>query len=219
MNYKLIGTNHISKQSKEDIKKEFSDYKPDIIAVELDLNRYKTLKSKQNQKISITSIKTIGITGYLFALIGRIVQKKLGKIMNVEPGEEMLLATNLAKKNKLKLYLIDQDIRITLKNLSKKVSFKEKMKMLKDLIISPFSKNKIKIDLSKVPEKEILENLMEEFKQKYPGTYKALLEDRNKYMAKQIIKINQLNPEQKIMIVIGAGHQKGIEEILQNARA
>ena len=218
MNYKLVGTNHISNQSKQEIKKEFSEYMPDIIAVELDLNRYKALKNKEKQKLSLSAIKTIGLTGYLFALIGRIVQNKLGKIMNVQPGEEMFLATTLAKQNKLKLFLIDQDIRVTLRNLSKKVSTKEKLRMLKDLLLAPFSKNKTKIDISKVPPEEILKKIMVEFQTKYSQTYKVLLEDRNHYMANQIKKISQLHPDQKILVVIGAGHQRGMLKILENAR-
>jgi len=46
----------------------------------------------------------------------------------------MKTAVELAKKNNKKITLIDRDIDITLKRFSKKFSFKEKMRLLKDLL-------------------------------------------------------------------------------------
>ena len=42
--------------------------------------------------------------------------KKLGKIVNTKPGDEMRAAIKLAKENNIKIALIDQRIEITLKN-------------------------------------------------------------------------------------------------------
>ena len=42
----------------------------------------------------------VGIKGFLFAILGRWVSKKLGNLVGVKPGSEMLTAMKLAKKHK-----------------------------------------------------------------------------------------------------------------------
>ena len=51
-------------------------------------------------------------------------------------------------------------------------------------------------------------------KKKYPNVYSILVEERNKKIANNIVRLMQKNPEAKILIVIGAGHEEGmLEEI------
>ncbi|MFT4261669.1 MAG: TraB/GumN family protein [Candidatus Woesearchaeota archaeon] len=216
--YTIVGTSHVSHESKELIKKTFSEFKPDIIAVELDRHRYKAMLSKEKPSLNPSSIFKIGFLGYLFAIIGRFVQKRVGKITGMNPGEEMLLGTQLAKNNKLLLCLIDQDIQKTLKTMSKKVRFKERMRLLKDLIFP--NKKKIKIDINKIPKDQLIINLLTEMKTRYPGLYSALVDDRNKFMARQVFGILNKFPEKKLMVIVGAGHKEGmqkyIDELISN---
>ena len=65
----IVGTSHISKQSLDDIKKEFLDFKPAIICVELDKQRLHTLMSGDQSKVSWKAIRQIGVRGYLFIII------------------------------------------------------------------------------------------------------------------------------------------------------
>ena len=215
--YMLIGTSHVAQESKQKIKKAFSEFQPDIIAIELDKQRYSALVNKEKSSMGISAIRQLGITGYLFALIGKFVQKRVGNMVGMNPGEEMLLGATLAKNNKLQLALIDQDVKITLRGLSKKVPFSEKMRMVKDFLFAPFSKQeKVKLDLTKVPPSELIEKLMGQMRKSYPRFYAVLVEDRNKYMAKQIFLILRNNPEKKIMAIVGAGHEEGIHRNLNS---
>ena len=43
MEIKIIGTSHISKDSVTEIKRSIKEFEPDIVCVELDINRYKSL--------------------------------------------------------------------------------------------------------------------------------------------------------------------------------
>ncbi len=215
-NYEIIGTSHVSPESKQKIKQAFTEYKPSIIAIELDKQRLYALTHKETQKLKITAIKKIGITGYLFAVIGRALQKKLGNLVGMNPGEDMLLGFTLAKNNNIRLELIDQDAAITLSNMSKKVKFSEKMKILFDILLSPFSKQKIKIDISKVPPQELINKILEQMKHRYSGLYKVLLDDRNRYMAKKIYSIIKTTPDAKILVIVGAGHVEGIRKHLES---
>ena len=67
-------------------------------------------------------------------MIGAGAGKKLGKMVGVAPGSEMKKAVRLAKKNKIKLALIDQDIEITLKRFSKSLTWCEKWNFSVDVI-------------------------------------------------------------------------------------
>jgi len=215
-NLKIIGTSHVSKESQVAIKEAFAKFHPDIIAIELDKQRLTGLLSNQKSKLGVSAIGKLGITGYLFAVIGRALQGKIGDLVGTNPGEEMLLGARLARNNNLPLALIDQDVQTTLRNLSKRISAKEKWRIAFDIIFSPFRKQeRIKIDISKVPPGELIERLMGQMKERYPGFYRVLLEDRNKVMAKKLFIILRNNPEKKVIAIVGAGHVQGIKQQLK----
>jgi len=214
-NLRLIGTSHISLESKDKIKAEFLDFKPDIICIELDKNRYYAL-SNPDVKRGKPSIKQLGMTGYLFAVIGRVLQKKLGNLTGMNPGDEMLMGATLARQNKLKLELIDQDAALTMRNMSKKVKFSEKMKIVLDVFISPFSKKmRLKIDINKIPEDEVIIRILTLMKDRYPGFYRVLIDDRNSFMAKKIYLLMKDNPDKRVMAIVGAGHIDGMRKKLK----
>lgn len=218
-NLVIIGTSHISKESKERIISQFSEFKPDIICIELDRNRFHALMNPQKQR-GKPSIVQLGVTGYIFAVLGKALQKKLGNMTGMNPGEEMLLGATLAKNNRLRLELIDQDAAVTLRNLSKKVTFREKLRIVQDMFISPFSKKmRMKIDIHKIPDEEVIIKVMTMMKGRYPGFYNVLLEDRNRFMAKKIYMMMRNNPSKKILAIVGAGHVEGIKKHLNSLEA
>ncbi len=214
-NLTIIGTSHISIESINEIIDFVNNYKPEIIALELDPKRYLALT--QGKKHDFRDIIKVGLKGYLINIIGAYIEKKLGKLVGVKPGSEMLTAINLAKKHNLKIALIDQDILITLKKLTK-ISLKEKFKIIKDIILGlAFKKGEvIKVDLTKVPSQELIGKLVKKVKNAYPGVYNILIKERNELMAKALNKITNLNQDSKILAVIGAGHEKEVIRIIRS---
>ncbi|MEM4259709.1 MAG: TraB family protein [Candidatus Woesearchaeota archaeon] len=218
MHYKnlfIIGTSHISKDSVNEIKKRASELNPDIIAIELDKHRLSALISNAKPDYSIKNISKIGFKGYLFAIIGGYFQKKLGEIVGVKPGSDMYVAVKFSQENHKILALIDQDINITLKKLSKNIKFKEKIRFIWDLLTSWFQP-KIKIDISKVPEDELVRQLMRILKKNYPNIYYTLVDERNKIMSRRLVKLMRENPDKKILCVIGAGHKEELMKMVKN---
>ncbi|MBU0615767.1 MAG: TraB domain-containing protein [Nanoarchaeota archaeon] len=215
-NLTLIGTSHIARQSLKDVKVAIELGQPDIICLELDIKRYHGIQEKKKGQISLYDIKRVGLKGFLFSLLGAWAEKKLGNMVGVAPGSEMLTAIKLAKKYKKQISLIDQDIEITLKKLSKAISWKERWNFISDIIKAfIFRKNKIEFDLSKVPSKEIIGKLIGEVKQKYPNIYRVLVQERNEIMAKNLAHLMAKNPEKKILAIIGAGHEEEMLELIE----
>jgi len=213
MNYKnlmVIGTSHIAKQSLEDVKEAIEGWKPDIVALELDKRRLYSLFRKPG-KIRIYDIKRIGIKGFIFFLVGAWAEKKLGDMVGVAPGSEMKNAIGLARKNNIKIALIDQDIEITLRRFSKSLTWKEKWNFFVDILKSIFSRKKaIDFDLTKVPSKKIIKKLIDYVKKRYPNVYKVLIEERNNVMANNLHNVMSEHPDKKILAIIGAGHEDDI---------
>jgi len=221
MNIQIIGTSHIAAQSINEIKTAVKTDKPDIIAVELDFQRASALMAEQKNKVKLSDILKIGVKSYLFVKIGQYVQQKLGQMVGVAPGSEMKTALELARKEKLEIALIDQPIQTTLKNFSKELTWKEKFRFIGDIFKGIlFKKKQMKelglenLDLSKVPQEEIIEKMMIPLKTRYPNIYKTLVADRNRYMVKKLIQLLRKNPDKKILVIVGAGHKSGMEELL-----
>ncbi len=213
-NLTLIGTSHISIESVKLVEKVILEKKPDIVALELDQPRFFSLISGKKRKLSIKDIKNLGIKGFLINLIGAWIEKKLGELVGTPPGSEMIKAIESANKVKAKIALIDRDIRVTLKRLNKKITFKEKIHFLKD-IIKGFIRREtvVKFDLRKVPNDEVIENLIKKVKKDYPSFYNVLIDERNKYMSKNLYKLMTLN--KNIVAIVGAGHEKEMIAIIK----
>jgi len=215
-NVTVIGTSHIAQQSLDDVKAVFKKENPDIICLELDRQRLYALLHNEKRRVKIRDIFKIGIKGFLFALLGAYAEKKLGQIVGVSPGSEMILAAQIAKKQKKKIALIDQDIRITLKKLSKKITWKEKWFFLVDILKAVvFRKSEINFDLTKVPSKKVVAALVGKVKKRYPSVYQVIIKERNYYMAKRLAEIKEHHSDKKIVAFVGAGHEEEIIIIMK----
>ncbi|RLE47883.1 hypothetical protein DRJ25_01300 [Candidatus Woesearchaeota archaeon] len=214
-NVVFIGTSHISPESIRDVKRIIASKKPVVVAIELDRKRLSALLSKKKRKLSLADIGRIGLKGWLFALFGQWIQKKLGKKLGVLPGSEMLAAYKAAKQNGCHVALVDQDIEKTLRNFSRRLSWKERWHFLVDAIKGLVFKKGVKFDLRKIPEDALIERLISELKVRYPNIYKVLIEDRNKVIARNLCRIIVRFPDQVIVVVLGAGHVREVKELVK----
>jgi len=168
----LIGTSHIAEQSIQEVRSAVEAEKPGIIAIELDKKRLAGLLDKSHKRLKLKEIFRLGVKAYLFILIASYIQKKLGRIVGVDPGSEMLEAVKLANKTKSQLALIDQDITITLYKFSKAFTWKERWNFFVDILKGLFfKKNQIKelgidtFDITKVPSKKVIAKLLKNVKE------------------------------------------------------
>lgn len=223
MKYKnlyVLGTSHIAKQSVKEVKDFMKNKKPDILALELDRQRLAAMFEKEKHRPRLRDIRKIGIKGFLFNILGAWAEKKLGKETGVAPGSEMKTAFELAKKSKIRVYLVDQDISVTLAKISKVLTWKEKWNFFVDVFKAVIlRKREVVFDLTKVPSQKVIKKLTSKVKKRYPNLYYVLVDERNKIMAKNLAKLMNNHPDEKILAVLGAGHEKELIEIIKNELA
>ena len=218
-NLTIVGTSHIAISSVKEVKKIIEEtLQPEIVAVELDKKRVIAMFQEKKRKLRLRDIRHIGFKGFIFNAFGAWVEDKLGKVVGVKPGTDMKQAIISAQKVNAKVALIDQDINITLKRLSKELTWREKFRFVGEIIGSIFKRKKamIKFDLRKVPGKDIIKKLTKQLEQKYPSVYKVLIAERNTVMSKGLYKLMTLEPNSKIVAVVGAGHEDDLIDLVKN---
>ena len=218
-NLLVVGTSHIARESVEAVKKIIQERKPNIVAVELDRKRLAAVLGQvKKRKIRLRDIRNIGIKGVLFNAFGAWVENKLGKIVDIKPGADMKAAIQAAEEIKADVALIDQDIEVTLKRISEELTWREKGRFLKEIIVSIFTKKekRIEFDLTKVPSADIIKKLTKKLEKTYPSLYKVLITERNEHMAKSLYKLMRERKEEKIIVIVGAGHEEDIVELIKH---
>lgn len=215
----LIGTAHVSDESIHNVEKTIMEIDPDLIAVELDKDRFLSIMNNGNSKnadninnIDILKIIKEGKIGlFLIHTILANFQKKIGEQFGIKPGSEMKKAVDLAILYNKPVSLIDRPINITLSRVMNKMTLKEKMDVLLGLLTE---KNDIEID-----EKSLnnminnAEDLILMLKEVSPAIYEVLVDERDKFMARNIFESSK--GKEKIVAVVGAGHLNGIANYLR----
>lgn len=214
---KIIGTAHVSQPSVEEVRTAILDGEPDVVAVELDPNRYHNLMNEkkgvneENKKPKISEIiKGNNLTLFLVSAFLSYFQKKIGDELGVKPGAEMMVAIESAEQVGAKIALIDRDIQITLQRALNQMSLWEKLKFFYGILGSFFSKDDELEDLESIKEGDALAEVMEYFQKMSPKAYQVLVKERDAYMAQML-----LNQEGDVVAVVGAGHQEGIQHYLE----
>ena len=212
----IIGTSHIARESVVQVKEVIENLQPSFVAVELDEARARSLLNKKSAGSFLwRDIKKIGLKGFLFSLIGAYVEKKLGERVGSAPGSEMKAAIFAARKIGAQVVLIDQDIQTTLRRFSQRLSWKEKWRLLVDVVKGLFGFGQtFSFDLSRVPAKDVMKRLIAEVKSRYPNMYGVLVVERNVVMAKNLVRVLRHAPNARIVAVVGAGHEEEIKKLV-----
>ncbi|RLG69009.1 MAG: TraB family protein [Methanobacteriota archaeon] len=198
----LVGTGHVMRSSAKAARQAIRDYDPDIVAVELDMTRFRALGKRVKPSLG-KALKSKNKAEGLGYLALHSFQQKAGKAMNMSPGRDLLAAVDEAKKQRVPVYLIDRDIRVTMRRLTRQLTLRDKLNLVKSLVLGLFGLSKE--DISEVMENK--DSLMHEFKKELPTMYRVLVTERDKYMASMLLSA----PPGRVVVVVGAGHLDGIE--------
>ena len=207
----IVGVSHVSPESIDRVKRVIEEIRPDAVAVELCRRRYEYLTKSNQLKVDILQAIKGNVFLFLFQLILTYFQKSIARKFDIEPGSEMIAAIKKANEIGATIILVDRDLSITLRKFWKSLSLLEKIKLLlyliRDIIKSP------EVDVNKIAEKNVVDNLLNSFKQAFPKASRVLIDERDLFMALKLIQA--MKKYDKIVAVVGAGHKRGLAELIE----
>jgi len=197
----LIGIAHVINIRKA-IERIIEVSQPNIICVELDRQRYEALSSGE-----------LGADmPFLYRMLSNF-QKNVAKKYGSSVGDEMLAAIDAAQALKLPVAFIDVPSAKGGQTILDSLSFKEKAGLILSAIGGMFvGKKRIEKELEKFQKEP--EKYMDAIGKKYPEIKKVLIDQRDKYMSMNILKLSKKYAH--VFAVVGDGHVTGIAKILKN---
>ncbi|MDR2193834.1 MAG: TraB/GumN family protein [Treponema sp.] len=223
----LIGTAHISKESIEDVTRVIKEEKPDMVCVELDEGRYNAMMEKDNwERLDVAKILKEG-KGFL--LIANLVlsgfQRRLGKELGVQPGEEMKAAVITAKEAGIPFTLCDREIQVTLHRAWGNCNFWNKCKLLSTLLSSAFTTETVsEEEIEKLKQHSEIDSMMNALAARLLPVKVTLIDERDQYLAAKIwanraSTAGGAASATTVAAVVGAGHLTGIQMHLERIAA
>ena len=209
---RLVGTAHVSQKSVEEVRSAIEEFLPDIVGVELDRGRFISL-TQETAEPSVAEILKGGNFGQLLVQwVLTYIQQRIGAETGVKPGSEMIAAIEEAEAHQKPVALIDRDIRITLARFWGKMGVWEKIKLVGALIYSLVSVEGEKIDVDEFTDQDVVSAAMVEFRKFSPRGAQALIDERDAYLAHQVLMLT--GRYERVLAVVGAGHIQGVQRYL-----
>jgi len=214
---KIVGTAHVSQKSVEEVEAAIEEFNPEVVAIELDQSRFSALKKLARDPTVNDVLEVKNFNSLLVQWLLAYLQRKIGVDVGVEPGAEMKAAIAGAESRGIAIALVDRDIRLTLLRFWKSLGFVEKLKMFYALIVSIAEiDNGQEIDIESLKQQDVIDAVMEEFRKFSPNGARALIDERDAYIAHQLILLKAQRPDGKILAVVGAGHMQGVKNYLES---
>jgi pheromone shutdown-related protein TraB len=204
----LIGTGHVFKLSNQ-LLNIFDKINPNALCVELDSQRYQALLLKQTdpEKYKESAKKL----PYFYRILSQF-QENMAERYGVKPGDEMMTTINYAHAHQIPLVCIDMHAQSMFSTMLKTMPITEKMKFFLSGLGSIFVR-KDNIDQQVKNITNDVDSYLSIIGDKFPTIKKILIDERNKYMAQNIIKLQ--DTYEHIIAVMGDGHIPGIKTILK----
>ena len=215
--FTLLGTAHVSQASVDAVHAALAHGSYDTIAVELDEQRHKALTDPDAlAKLDLFQILREGKTGLVAANLALAAyQRRLAEQLGVEPGAELKAAATGATERGLRLSLIDRDVGITLKRAFRGLGFWGRTKLMAGLAASLFADEEVEAgEIEKLKEGDFLESSFGEFAASSPPLYRAVIAERDRFMAARLRQVGA-DGARNVLAIVGAGHLKGLAEHLR----
>ena len=210
----LVGTAHVSQDSVDEVRRVIDEEQPDHICLELDKGRYESKTKEQSYaNMNLTKVFKEGKTFRVLANTALAsFQKKMGNQTGSAPGEEIIGASRIAEEKGIPYSFCDREIATTLKRAWAKSNLWNKAKLIGTLLSSAFDKEEFKPEeLEELKKSDTLQEMMNELAKELPGAKEALIDERDRYLATNIMEA----PGHKKVAVIGAGHANGIIKTIE----
>jgi pheromone shutdown-related protein TraB len=217
--YVVLGTAHVSRASVAAVEALVANEAFDAVAIELCPSRAEGMRNPEAFKqMDLFQVIRQGKVGMVAAsLVLSSFQQRLAAQYGIQPGAEMKAAMDGAEQASLPVWLIDREVGTTLKRAWRSVGVWSRFGLLGGLIASVFEREQVdEKEIEKLKEGDLLESAFGEFAQSSAALYGSLIAERDAFMAARLREQAQLAPAvRRVLVVIGAGHLKGLCEQLR----
>jgi len=204
----LIGTGHVFDLSKQ-ITDIFDQKQPNILCIELDEQRYQGLMLKQANPVKYQEASKN--QPVIYKLLARF-QDGIANEYGVKAGQEMITTIEYAQSHQIPLAFIDMNAQNMFSKMLKKMSISEKIKIMFSGISGFFiSKKRVEKEINNIQKN--FDVYLNEIGKKFPTIKRVLIDERNSFMAQQLISASE--KYEKIIAVVGDGHIPGLMDLLK----
>lgn len=221
VHYTLLGTAHVSQSSADAVRALIAQRPFDAVAVELCDARHRAMTSPDAMaQLDIFQVIREGKIGLVTANLAlSAYQRRLAEQLGVEPGAEMRAAIDASAEKSLPVWCIDRDIGVTLRRTYAAVGFWRRMTLMSGLAMSLVIKDEVdEAEIERLKQGDILESSFHEFASRDETLYRALIDERDRYMAANL-RAGNATPGQRVLAVVGAGHLAGLAKYLAEDQA
>ena len=219
--YVVLGTAHVSRASVEAVDALLAHERFDAVAVELCDSRAQGMRDPDAFKqMDLFQVIRQGKAGMVAAsLVLSSFQKRLAEQYGIQPGAEMKAAMDGAEQRALPVWLVDREVGTTLRRAWHSVGFWQRFGLLGGLIASVFEREAIEeTEIEKLKQGDMLESAFSEFASESAPLFRSLIAERDAYMAARLREQaarSGYGEGRRVLVVIGAGHLKGLCELLR----
>ncbi len=214
----LLGTAHVSRASAEKVKELLESGEFNAVAVELCPSRYNALLNPDAlAKMDLFKVLREGRVPLVMASLALgAYQQRLADQFGIEPGAEQREAIRIAREANLPLLLIDREIGVTLKRVSRNLAWWKRFGLFAGLLASIVSKEEVdEAEIERLKEGDMLETTFAEFAEDRQDLYLPLIDERDRYMSARLREEIEQAGHENLLVVIGAGHMQGIAGYLE----
>jgi len=211
----FVAVIHTDLESVDNVKRIVQEVRPEVVAVELDKDRYEQIMNPDQQNGIPPKQQETGDTAQDLMQHLAALEKSLGDMTGSNVGDEMLAAIEEGRRIGSKIALVDRPIQATVQAMMM-VPLNELYSLMN---LVPDATKDIQDGgannfLDMLKEDGAIEDIIEQFKSEFPGLTEVLIEQRDQYVAKALHFI--LNDVKgKIVAVLGAGHIQGVKAALE----
>lgn len=219
--YVVLGTAHVSRTSVEAVEALLTHETFDAVAIELCDSRAQGMRDPDAFKqMDLFQVIRQGKAGMVAAsLVLSSFQKRLAEQYGIQPGAEMKAGMDGAEQRGLPVWLVDREVGTTLRRAYRSVGFWQRLGLIGGLIASVFERQNIEeAEIEKLKQGDMLESAFGEFAANSAPLYRALIAERDAYMAARLREQAMqagFGEGRRVLVVIGAGHLKGLCEQLR----
>ncbi len=206
----FVSVIHTDLESVDEARRVVRETKPDVVAVELDHERYNQLINPPEGEPA----PFLGDAAQDLMQQLALLEKSLGEITGSDVGDEMLAAIEEGRAVGAKIALIDRPMAETIRAMMQ-VPMDELYRLTGLLpdVAKDIEEGGAGDILSMLKEDGAVDDLMEMFKTEFPGLADVLIGQRDRYVAKAL-QFLLGDVEGKIVVVLGAGHIQGVKMAL-----